>query len=120
MPLARSPAVTVVVFLVALEHARTTAFAARGTSLGPSHGSGGCGLVDEHEAVRIDIRLALEPDLVGRLHILTRRHGQCLWDGPPLAEPLVACCSLGRIEGSGWHRVQSPCWVAISAKTALG
>jgi len=61
--------VTVVVFLVALEHARTTAFAARGTSLGLSHGSGGCGLVDEHEAVRFEIRLALEPDLVGRLHI---------------------------------------------------
>ena len=69
IPLARSPAVTVVVFLVALGHAHAAEFATRGSSITPSHGGGGCSLVDEHEAVQIEIGLALEPGLAGRLHV---------------------------------------------------
>lgn len=48
---------------VALTHAHPTALAGRRTSVAAGHGGvGGC-FIDEHEAIRIDVELALEPRL---------------------------------------------------------
>jgi len=68
MPLARRPAVTVVVFNDP-RHGHSAALAARSAPVAASHGGGGCGLIDEHEAVWVEVELALEPHLARCPHI---------------------------------------------------
>jgi len=69
MPLARRPAVTVVVFQWALRHAHPAALATWSAPVAASHGGGGCGLIDEHEAVWVEVELALKPRLARGSHI---------------------------------------------------
>lgn len=56
-------------FPMALGRAHAAALASWSASVAPSHGDGGCRFVDEHEAVRIEIGLPLEPRLTGSLHV---------------------------------------------------
>ena len=46
------------------------ALAPWGSAIGPHHVGGGSGLVDEEEAVWIEIELAVEPSVPGRPHVL--------------------------------------------------
>jgi putative chitinase len=57
-------------FPVALGHAHPTAFAARSAPVAAGHGRVGRGLVDEHETIRIEVELTLEPRLACGLHVL--------------------------------------------------
>ena len=52
---------------MAVRNCDTAALPARRPPVAPHHVGGGCGLVQEHDAVRIEVELALEPPLA-RLH----------------------------------------------------
>ncbi|ACK85027.1 hypothetical protein Mchl_4251 [Methylorubrum extorquens CM4] len=54
---------------MALGHTRPAAFAPSGAPVAPSHGRVGCGLVEEHEAIRIEVALALKPRLARGFHV---------------------------------------------------
>ena len=54
---------------MALRHAHPTALAAGRTSVAAGHGGVGGRLVDEHEAIRIEVELALEPRLARSPHV---------------------------------------------------
>lgn len=54
---------------MALRHAHPTALAAGRTSVAAGHGGVDGRLVDEHEANRIEVELALEPRLARSPHV---------------------------------------------------
>ena len=51
---------------VAVRHAGSEALTARGATAKPGHLGAGAGLVDEHQPLRIEVELALEPGLPPR------------------------------------------------------
>lgn len=53
-----------------MRHRAAAALTALRASVGPHHVGGGRGLIDEDEAVRIEIELAVEPNVSGGPHIL--------------------------------------------------
>src|SRR4051812_38992614 len=68
-PLVRKAAVTVVVFQCPARDRNAAALAAWRPAITARHAGGSGGFVEEHEVIRIEFGLSLEPGLASRPHI---------------------------------------------------